>query len=49
MAYEDGQEDIENGIVRPTTKAEVLKVVNYASTTAGAIEYKKVFTEEHGL
>ena len=49
VAYEDGQEDTANGIVKPTTKAEVLKVIDYASTTAGAIEYKKIFTEEHML
>lgn len=49
VAYEEGQEDLANGIVRPTHKAEVLKVVDYASTTAGGIEYKKVFTEEHSL
>ena len=49
VAYEPEDEDIENGIVRPLSKAEVLKIVDYASTTAGAVEYKKVFTEEHML
>ena len=49
VAYGDEDADFNNGIVKPLRKAEVLKVINYASTTAGDLEFKKVFAEEHTL
>lgn len=47
IVYEDENEDIVNGIVTPKKKAEVLKVIDYSSDTAGRVEYIKVFAEEH--
>jgi hypothetical protein len=49
VVYTVEEEDIDNWIVRPKRKAEVLKVVNYSSDTAGETEYRKIFTEEHSL
>jgi hypothetical protein len=47
IVYKDEDEDLENGKVAPKKKAEILKVIDYSSDTAGAVEYIKVFAEEH--
>lgn len=49
VVYDKKDENISEGKVAPKKKSEVLKVVPFSSDTAGAVEFQKVYAEEHGL
>ncbi len=49
VVYDLSDEDLSKGKVAPKRKAVVMKVVPFSSDTAGEIDFKKVFAEEHPL
>ena len=47
IVYSKDEENYTQGKIMPKKRAIVMKIVDFASTTSGKSEFKKIFAEEH--